>query len=163
MNKLSQVTNPVPSQSIEDYYAHGPAKVENSDERFFQDQDTRFVMEFAKVKEKYNELRQQGSTHGSAWTSSKANTLPLEMQMLMKQEIEEKNPGFYVEEKAKVVLFSEAATQKMKGENFWNIVYSKEDIDRIAKQISSLPEKLSMRLSDCGLSKESIRSILMKH
>lgn len=164
MKKLSQAPNVFPSQSIEDYQVHGPSKVENSDERFFQDQDTRFVLEFMDIKEKYNQLRQEGKTHGQAWKESQAYILPLERQMLMKQEIEKNNPGFYSESKDLKTLITKSAEKRLNGDYIWNISYSKEDIEKISNKILDNPnEDFLLNLEKCGLNKESILSLFIKH
>lgn len=137
MEKKAQATNVFPSQSIEHYFMHGPEKVEHSNENFFQENDTKFVLDFMRVKEKYNELRQNGKTHGQAWRESKAYTLPLERQMLMKQEIKDKNPGFYLEENHIPKMVSKSAQEKMQKKSYWNISYSKEDIDNLMIKFSS--------------------------
>lgn len=158
MKKKAQVPNVFPSQSIEDYQVNGPKKVEHFEEGFHQENESRFVLDFMSVKEKYNDLRQDGKTHGEAWRDSNASTLPLEKQILMKQEIEEKNPGFYREEKDNTPLVSKAAQRRIRGGTVWNVIYSKADLDRLEFDDSPI----AMKLSECGLSDSVIASVLMK-
>lgn len=159
----SSTTNSFPSQSIESYEVYGPQKVEKSDANVFQEQDTRFVLEYAKAKEKYNELRNQGKTHGESWRLSHAYTLPIENQLMMKKEIEEKNPGFYSESKKEINLMSKSVEIKsaVKSKPEWNIIYSEEDIERISKNFE-IKEDLIQKLSKCGISKQAIKSLAIK-
>lgn len=163
MKTKSSTTNSFPSQSVESYEVHGPQKIEKSDANVFQEQDTRFVLEYVKAKEKYNELRRQGKTHGEAWRLSHSYTLPLENQLMMKKEIEEKNPGFYSEARKEINLMSNSAERRstIKSKPTWNITYSKEDIERIAKSFE-IKGDLIQKLSKCGISKDVIKSLAIK-
>lgn len=163
MKTQSSTPNSFPSQSVESYEVHGPQKIEKSNANVFQEQDTRFVLEYVKAKEKYNELRQQGKTHGEAWRLSHSYTLPLENQLMMKKEIEEKNPGFYSEARKEINLMSKSLEKKsiVKSKPKWNITYSKEDIERISKSFE-IKEDLIQKLSKCGIPKETIESLAIK-
>ncbi len=161
--KKSQATNVFPSQSIEDYMVNGPSKTEKSDDKYFVDQDTRFVLDFMDVKRKYNKLREEGKTHGAAWRESQAYILPMERQILMKQEIEEKNPNFYKESKKEIVIMSENAAKKLvkkSNKNNFDFNYSVNELKEIEISQNKENEKLVSALIGSGFSREEIEDMI---
>lgn len=132
MKKISQVNNSFPIQSVEEYQIKGPSKTETSSGNAYTDGDTKFLLDAMSVRERYNQLREEGFPHGKAWTGSKANMLPTDDQLSIMREIQDRNPSFYQESREKnIELFTDAAKKKSKIDSYWNIVYTAEDISKL--------------------------------
>lgn len=136
MTKIAQVNNSFPIQSVEDYQINGPSKTEDSSENAFTNPDTKELLDFITVRRLYNKYREEGYEHGKAWTKSKANRLPIQDQLTIMRELDDKNPMFYQE--AGLHLFSASAKieKKSKIDEYWNIVYTDKDIKKLASNIS---------------------------
>lgn len=167
MKKTSQTPNVFPSQSIEDYQENGPSRLEQSDDFHLVDGDTRFVLDFMKIKKEYNSLREEGVTHGEAWRKSQAYTLPIERQLLMKQEIEEKNPNFYNEasssskEGIKLMSKSVKDTHRSCKESLRSdFVYTEEDLKRIESEQNQTHAQLAVSLKQAGFSDDEIEDMI---
>lgn len=136
MTKTAQVNNSFPIQSVEEYQVNGPSKTEDSDQNAFTDPQTKELLNYIDVRRWYNKYREEGLDHGKAWVKSKANKLPIQDQLTIRREIEDKNPAFYQE--AGLHLFSSSAKieKKSKIDDYWNIVYTNKDIEKLTSNTS---------------------------
>lgn len=123
--------NQVVMQSKENEDFHGPQKIEIKNDNAYLNKNTNNISRIMKARKRYNELREKGVSHPEAKKQSGINELPYEEQIRILREVKQKNPSFFEEASNDNDLLV-----KSKNIDFWNIVYSEEEINKLKEKYS---------------------------